>query len=62
MQTERSWTGSSGQIELRSELVENYTVCKPDQALQRRVRRLVEKAHAARKEAKRRVEEMVLGK
>jgi len=68
MQTERSWTGSSGQIELRSELIEDYTVWKPDQTLQRRIRGLVEEAHIARKEAKRlleeakrRVEEMVLG-
>lgn len=68
MQTERSWTGSSGQIELRSELVEDYTMWKPDEALQRRIRELVEEAHVARQkahclleEAKRRVEEMVLG-
>jgi len=67
MQTERSWTGSSGQIELRSELIENYTVWKPDVALQQRVHELVEGAHVAREEArrlleeaKRRVEEMVL--
>ena len=67
MQTERSWTGSSGQIELRSELIENYTVWKPDTTFQQRVRELVEGAHVARKEAwrlleeaKQRVEEMVL--
>lgn len=69
MQTERSWTGSSGQIELRSELIENYTVWRPDVAFQRRIRELVEEAHVAREEAhrllesaKRRVEEMVVGK
>lgn len=68
MQTERSWTGSSGQIELRSELIENYTVWKPDDAFQRRTHELIEGAHVAREEArrlleeaKRRVEEMVLG-
>ena len=68
MQTERSWTGSSGQIELRSELIEDYIVWKPDEALQHRIRKLVEDAHKARREAKRlleearrRVEEMVLG-
>lgn len=68
MQTERSWTGSSGQIELRTELIENYTVWKPDMTFQRRLRELVEEAHTAREEArglledaKRRVEEMILG-
>lgn len=68
MQTERSWTGSSGQIELRTELIENYTIWKPDMAFQQRLRGLVERAHTAREEArrlleeaKRRVEELVLG-
>ncbi|HFD38755.1 MAG TPA: restriction endonuclease subunit S [Anaerolineae bacterium] len=68
MQTERSWTGSSGQIELRKELIENYTVWKPDEALQQRIRNLIEDAHKARLEAKRlleeakqRVEAMILG-
>ena len=69
MQTERSWTGSSGQIELRSELIENYVVWKPDETLQRQIRGLVEDAHKVRLEAKRlleeakqRVEALILGK
>lgn len=68
MQTERSWTGSSGQIELRSELIENYTVWKPEEVLQQQIRNMVEEAHEARQEsqrlldeAKQRVEAMVLG-
>ena len=68
MQTERGWTGSSGQIELRADVIENYTVWKPEPSLQRRIRKMVEEAHIARQEARRlleeskhRVEEMVLG-
>ncbi len=68
MQTERGWTGSSGQIELRREVIQNYVIWKPDLALQLRIREMVEKANIARLEAhrlledaKRRVEAMVLG-
>ena len=68
MQTERGWTGSSGQIELRREVIQDYVIWKPDLALQLRIREMVEKANVARLEAhrlledaKRRVEEMVLG-
>lgn len=67
LQTERGWTGSSGQIELRREVIEDYLVWKPEAALQKRLRELVEKSHIARQqahqlleEAKRRVEEMIL--
>ena len=68
MQTERGWTGSSGQIELRREVIQDYVIWKPDLALQLRIRQMVEEGNVARLEAhrlledaKRRVEEMVLG-
>ena len=57
MQTERNWTGSSGQIELRSELVENYVVWKPKMTFQNQIHQLVEGAHRARQEAARLLEE-----
>jgi hypothetical protein len=67
MQTECSWTGSSGQIELRREVIQDYVIWKPDLGLQLRIRQMVEKANVARldahrllENAKRRVEEMVL--
>lgn len=52
MQTERGWTGSSGQIELRPDLVADYRIWKAPMAIQRRVRDCIEKSHAARGEAK----------
>lgn len=68
MQTERNWTGSSGQIELRAEAISNYTIWKPDDALQLEIHRMVEESHQARREAKRlleeakqQVEQMILG-
>ena len=68
MQTERGWTGSSGQIELRREVIQDYVIWKPDLALQLRIRQMVEdtyvaclEAHRLLEDAKRRVEEMVLG-
>ena len=67
MQTERSWTGSSGQIELTAKCIAKYRVWRPDDAFQRRVRELVEQSYAARQQARRllddarrRVEAMVL--
>ena len=66
--TERGWTGSSGQIELRPDVIADYVVWKAPEDVQRRIRKLVEDAHRARQdarrlldEAKQRVEEMVLG-
>lgn len=68
LQTERNWTGSSGQIELRLEAINNYLILKPDASLQYEIRHKVEAAHHARQEAallldeaKRRVEVLVLG-
>jgi len=41
MQTERGWTDSSGQIELRREVIQDYVIWKPDLALQLRIRQMV---------------------
>ena len=48
MQTERSYTGSSGQIELRPELVEDYLIWAPAEQVQLAIRTHMERAHAAR--------------
>lgn len=68
LQTERGWTGSSGQIELRPETIARYTIWKAPYDLQQEIRALVEQSHEVRKEArqlldeaKRRVEQMILG-
>lgn len=53
LQTERAWTGSSGQIELRRESIEEFQVLVPSSENQLAVRRDIEAAHAARLEAKR---------
>lgn len=67
LQTEQGWTGSSGQIELRPDIIGNYIVWGAPAAIQREIRQLVEKSHKARKEAsqlletaKRQVERMIL--
>ena len=51
MQTERAWTGSSGQIELRPELVEDYTIWLAPMELQRTIRDMIESAHQLRESA-----------
>lgn len=68
MQTERGWTGSSGQIELRQEVIARYTVWRAPQSLQLEIRRMVERSYENHKEAqqlfenaKLRVEQMLLG-
>lgn len=53
LQTERAWTGSSGQIELRREAIEQFQVLIPSPKGQLTVRRDIEAAHTARLEAKR---------
>lgn len=53
LQTERAWTGSSGQIELRREDISEFKVLIASPKTQRAVREAVESAHAARIEAKR---------
>jgi restriction endonuclease S subunit len=67
LQTERGWTGSSGQIELRPEVVSEYVIWKAPEPVQQQIRQLVETSHQARKEAsqlleqaKQRVEELIL--
>ncbi len=56
LQTEQGWTGSSGQIELRRDIVENYVVWKPDMKIQARIHKLVENAYLAEQESKRLLE------
>lgn len=56
LQTEQGWTGSSGQIELRRDIVENYVVWKPDMKIQTRIHKLVENAYNAEQESKRLLE------
>ena len=53
LQTERGWTGSSGQIELRIEIVENFLVWKPSMKIQLKIRQMIEQSYQARQEAKR---------
>jgi type I restriction enzyme S subunit len=53
MQTERGWTGSSGQIELRTDVIADFLVWKAPVAIQRQIRQLVEQSHQARCDAKR---------
>jgi len=53
LQTERAWTGSSGQIELRREAIEDFKVLVPSLEAQHVIRADIEAAHAARSEAKR---------
>ncbi len=51
MQTERGYTGSSGQIELRPEVVEDYLIWDAPAEVQARIRHQIESAYAARKQA-----------
>jgi type I restriction enzyme M protein len=52
LQTERSWTGSSGQIELRKEAIEEFQVLIPTAAQQRKIREAIEESHDARSKSK----------
>lgn len=67
LQTERGWTGSSGQIELRLDVIKDFTVWAAPAETQARIRQGLEASEAARQEsqrllteAKRMVESMVL--
>jgi restriction endonuclease S subunit len=51
MQTERRWTGSSGQIELRPDLVADYRIWKAPIEVQRKICGHIEQSHAVRREA-----------
>lgn len=53
LQTERAWTGSFGQIELRREAIEDFRILVPPLEAQLAVRNDIEAAHPARLEAKR---------
>lgn len=57
LQTEQSWTGSSGQIELRTDSIADYVVWMPPVEIQLRIREMIEESHTARKEAARLLEE-----
>lgn len=50
-QSERGWTGSSGQIELRPDVIADYLVWKAPSTVQREIRNMVENAHVARHES-----------
>jgi type I restriction enzyme M protein len=50
-QSERGWTGSSGQIELRPDVIADYLIWKAPAAVQCGIRKMVEDAHAARRES-----------
>lgn len=52
MQSERGWTGSSGQIELRPDVIADYRIWNAPSTIQKKIRSLVEQAHATRREAK----------
>ncbi len=53
LQTERAWTGSSGQIELRKDSIEEFQILLADTKIQAAIRKDVEAAHAARLESRR---------
>ncbi len=53
MQTERHWTGSSGQIELRLESIEDFTVWLAPDSVQEAIRRKVDDSSVARQESRR---------
>lgn len=68
LQTEQGWTGSSGQIQLRTEVIENFTIWLAPASIQKNVRDYIESAHHARRasrrlldEAKAMVEKAMLG-
>lgn len=51
MQTDRNYTGSSGQIELRPELIERYLIWLAPHEIQMEIRRLVETSETKRLES-----------
>ena len=53
LQTERGWTGSSGQIELRTDVIANFIIWRASGNIQKQLRQLVERSHQARQEAQR---------
>lgn len=57
MQTERGYTGSSGQIELRPDVIEDYLVWKAPRSIQTAIRQQLEGAHAVNQGAHRLLEE-----
>lgn len=52
MQTERGYSGSSGQIELRPEVVGNFLIWVAPQEIQNVIRKSIEMAHRARKDSR----------
>ena len=52
MQTKRGWTGSSGQIELRPDIIADYRIWNASSTIQKKIRSFVEQSHATRREAK----------
>lgn len=56
LQTERAWTGSSGQIELARDSVAEYEILLPAPELQATIRKAIEDAHRMRREARKLIE------
>ncbi len=52
MQSERGWTGSSGQIELRPDVIADYRIWDAPPLIQQQIRSMVEQSHTARHNAK----------
>ncbi len=59
LQTERNWTGSSGQIELRKEAIAGFRIWLAPLSVQGNIREYIEKSHAARQESKRLIDKAV---
>lgn len=55
LQTERYWTGSSGQIELRPESIENYLIWIAPMNFQLSIRKKIELSHELRSVARRKI-------
>ena len=53
LQTERAWTGSSGQVELRLDAIKEFLILVPPAKLQRQIRDKLKAANDARREARR---------
>lgn len=60
LQTEQNWTGSSGQIELRPEVISDYIIWKAPETIQQQVRQFLEASHQSRKQATKLLEQAKL--
>jgi restriction endonuclease S subunit len=53
LQTEKGWTGSSGQIELRQEVIANFTIWEAPKDVQKTIRQDIENSHKYRQSSQR---------